>query len=65
MIGDGIPECPECRSTEIVVHQHNVAAFGGTARGHVASYECVECGRQWQPITELAGQPLKPIRRYR
>lgn len=59
-----IPECLECQSTEVVVHKHGVAAFGDTARKSVVSYECVECGRQWQPITELTGQTLKPIRRH-
>jgi transposase-like protein len=64
MVDDKIPECIECKSTEVVVHKHDVAAFGDTARKYVASYECVECGRQWQPITELSGQGLKPLRRY-
>jgi transposase-like protein len=64
MDDDHIPECLECQSTEVVVHNHTVAASGDTARKSVVSYECVECGRQWQPITELTGQTLKRIRRY-
>jgi transposase-like protein len=64
MVDDKIPECLECKSTEVVVHKHDVAPFAGTARKYVASYECVECGRQWQPITELSGQSLKALRRY-
>jgi len=64
MVDDSIPECPECRSAEVVVHKHTVAAVGDTAQRFVVSYECVECGRQWQPITELIGQTLEPIRRY-
>ena len=63
MVGETIPECPECLSTEVVVHKHDVAGFGDEGRRHIDSYECVECGRQWQPITELLGQTLKPIRR--
>jgi transposase-like protein len=64
MDDDDIPECLECRSTEVVVHKHNVAAFGDKAQTSAVSYECVECGRQWQPVTELKGQTLRPIRRY-
>jgi hypothetical protein len=64
MVDDKIPECIECQSTEVVVHQHDVAAFGDTARPSVASYECVECGLQWQPSAELSGQSLRPLRRY-
>jgi transposase-like protein len=64
MVDGSIPECPECTSTEVVVHTRNVAAFGAAARKSFVSYECVECGRQWQSITELIGQTLKPIRRY-
>jgi hypothetical protein len=64
MVDDEVPECIECDSTEVVVHEHDVAAFGDTARPNVASYECVECGRQWQPTTELSGQSLRPLRRY-
>jgi transposase-like protein len=64
MDDDDIPECLECQSTEVVVHKHTVAGSGDTARKSFVSYECVECGRQWQPITELTGHTLKPIRRY-
>jgi transposase-like protein len=64
MDDDDIPECLECRSTEVVVHKHDVATIGDIARKSIVSYECVECGRQWQPTTELTGQTLKPIRRY-
>ena len=49
MVDGKIPECIECQSTEVVVHEHDVAAFGDTARPTVASYECLECGLQWQP----------------
>jgi DNA-directed RNA polymerase subunit M/transcription elongation factor TFIIS len=61
---DDIPECLECQSAEVVVHKHTVATSADTVRKSVVSYECVECGRQWQPITELTGQTLKPIRLY-
>ena len=59
-----LPECIECRSEEVVVHTHEVAASGTTGRTFVASYECVECGRQWQPSTEVTGHTIRPIRRY-
>jgi hypothetical protein len=48
MVDGKIPECIECRSTEVVVHKHDVAAFADAARTAVASYECVECGSQSQ-----------------
>jgi transposase-like protein len=64
MVDDNIPECPECTSTEVVVHKRDVAAFGDSGRTYVASYECVECGRHWEPIADLTGQTLQPIRRY-
>jgi hypothetical protein len=64
MVDSKIPECIECESTEVVVHEHDVAASGDTARPTVASYECLECGLQWQPATELSGHGLRPLRRY-
>jgi transposase-like protein len=64
MVDADMPECPECTSAEVVVHTHDVAAVGDPTRKYIATYECVECGRQWQPITELRGQTLKAIRRY-
>jgi DNA-directed RNA polymerase subunit M/transcription elongation factor TFIIS len=64
MIDGDFPECPECRSTEVVLHKRDVAALGEPNRTFVSGYECVECGRRWQPDTELTGQTLKPIRRY-
>ena len=64
MVDGKIPECVECESTEVVVHEHDVAASGDTARPTVASYECLECGLQWQPATELSGHGLRPLRRY-
>jgi hypothetical protein len=60
---DGLSH-PECKSAEVVEHKHGIAALGNTARKYIASYERVECGGQWQPITALIGQTLKPIRRY-
>ncbi len=64
MIHGEITECPECGSTEVVVHKRDVAAIGEPTRTFVSGYECVECDRRWQPDTELTGQSLKPIRRY-
>ena len=64
MVDGKVPECIECESTEVVVHEHDVAAFRDTTRPTVASYECLECGLQWQPATELSGQGLRPLRRY-
>ena len=63
-MGDGeIPECPECRSNEVVLHKPSAAALGGSARTVVSGYECLECGRRWAPDVELTGQALRPIRR--
>jgi DNA-directed RNA polymerase subunit M/transcription elongation factor TFIIS len=64
MIDGEIRECPECGSTEIVVHKRDVAAVGEPLRTFVSGYECVECGRRWQPEVELTGQNLKPVGRY-
>jgi transposase-like protein len=64
MADDKSPECIECKSTEVVVHKHDITAIGDPVRTYRASYECVECGRQWDPVTELTGQSLKPITRY-
>jgi DNA-directed RNA polymerase subunit M/transcription elongation factor TFIIS len=64
MVDGEIRACPECRSTEVVVHQRDVAAVGDTTRTFVTSYECIECGRYWQPDAELTGQTRKPIGRY-
>lgn len=65
MVENRMPECIECHSNEVVEHKHDVAAFGGATRGYVVSYECVECGRQWQPSTDLTGyQSARAARRY-
>jgi DNA-directed RNA polymerase subunit M/transcription elongation factor TFIIS len=64
MVDDNIPQCPECQSTEVVSHQHDIAAAGGKPRTSIVSFECVECGRQWQPIAELTGLTVQRIRRY-
>jgi DNA-directed RNA polymerase subunit M/transcription elongation factor TFIIS len=64
-MGDGkIPECIECQSTEVVAHQHDLAAFSAADNQCLVSYECVECGCRWQPAAELSGQSLRPLRRY-
>ena len=64
-MGDGeILECPECNSSEVVVHKQLATAPGATARTVVSGYECVECGRRWAPDVELTGQRLQPTRRY-
>jgi transposase-like protein len=58
-----ILECPECRSTEVVVHKPSATALGATTRTVVSGYECVECGRRWAPEVELTGRPLQPTQR--
>jgi len=64
-VGDGeILECPECTSTEVVVHKPSATPPGAAARTVVSGYECVECGRRWTPDVELTGQALQPTRRY-
>jgi hypothetical protein len=63
-MGDGeIRECPECRSTEVVVHKPNAATLGATTRTLVSGYECVECGCRWAPEVELIGQAHQPVTR--
>jgi transposase-like protein len=63
-MGDGeIRECPECRSTEVVVHKPSAATLGATTRTVVSGYECVECGCRWAPDVELIGQALQPVKR--
>jgi DNA-directed RNA polymerase subunit M/transcription elongation factor TFIIS len=64
MVDGEIPECPECSSTEVVVHKREVATSGDTTRAFVSGCECVECGRRWQPDTELTGQTRKLIGRF-
>jgi transposase-like protein len=65
MAENKMPECIECHSNEVVEHKHDVAAFGDPTRGYAVSYECVECGRQWQPSTDLTGyQSSRPISKY-
>lgn len=58
-----IRECPECRSTEIVLHKPSATALGAATRTVVSGYECVECGCRWAPEVALTGQGLRPIRR--
>ena len=63
-MGDGeIRECPECRSTEVVVHRPSATALGAATRTIVSGYECVECGCRWAPDVELMGQALQPVQR--
>jgi DNA-directed RNA polymerase subunit M/transcription elongation factor TFIIS len=64
MVDVNMPECIECKSSEVVAHTHDVTARGETGRTYLVTYECVECGRQWRPITELTGQSRRPLRRY-
>ena len=58
-----ILECPECRSTEVVVHKPSASALGAATRTVVSGYECVECGRRWAPEVELTGRLLQPVNR--
>jgi hypothetical protein len=63
-MGDGeIPECPECRSAEVVVHKPSGAALGAATRTLVSGYECLECGCRWAPEVELIGQAHQPVKR--
>jgi len=64
MVDVHLPECIECKSSEVVAHTRDVTASDGTAPRYVVDYECVECGRQWRPTAELTGQPIGPLRRY-
>jgi hypothetical protein len=57
-------ECPECRSTEVVVHKPTATALSTTTRTVVSGCECVECGCRWMPDVELTGHAARPIRRY-
>jgi DNA-directed RNA polymerase subunit M/transcription elongation factor TFIIS len=64
-MADGVIRvCPECKSTEVIVHERDVAAVGDTTPTLITSYECIECGRFWRPDAELTGQTRKPIGRY-
>jgi DNA-directed RNA polymerase subunit RPC12/RpoP len=58
MIDESIPECPECKSREVVLHKHNVATLGESGQKYVADFECMECGRQWRPAAELTERDL-------
>jgi hypothetical protein len=39
MVYSEIPECPECGSTEVVVHKRDVVAADDTPRTVVSGYE--------------------------
>lgn len=58
MIDESIPECPECKSREVILHKHNVATLGETGRKYIADFECIDCGRQWRPAAEVTEHDL-------
>jgi hypothetical protein len=62
MVDKSIPDCPECRSNEVVVHKHDVVPLGKTGRKYIADFECLECGRQWRlaPV-EVVGRPQTTV----